>query len=749
MRSIATIKEIATATGLSRQRVSGRLNKLNCHFLWKTGKSGKEKHYFIAFLPEKYRIALAAKDATPVLGNPTDLAGQIGAEAARSILSARAEEKERLQIAKEQGLAAFERLPEQRKLEASARYYFLSMANNFVKAARFEIRRYALRSKVGDQAFVEAYNSGKVQVDADISAVIGSKTSYSTLKRIADNYQKYGIAGLAFNYHNPKRGSTALDDKQQDFVIGLMCDSPETTAKNLRRGLQGKFGADVPSVNVIGRFCKRWVQQNEDLWLYYTNPDAWKNKKMFAFGSASIHVERLNQLWEADSTPADVMLADGRHSIIGMIDVYSRRLRFLVSKTSRAASVVSLVRHCLIEWGVPEIIKTDNGKDYVSQHVIRVFAGLNIEQQLCTPFQGQEKPHIERAFKTFLHNIVEMMPNYIGHNVTDRKAIESRRSFAERIMNKDSDPVEMGMTSRELQKFCDEWVNFVYHHDRHDGLNGKKPIDMVRNWKEPIRRISELRALDMLLMPAPRDGGIRTITKKGVVVEGRHYQSGEFTGLVGEQVYVLLDPADLGTAYIYLEKDNGERTFLCPAIDPAWSGIDPAAFAVQARKHQDKVMREGRRELNKLAKQEGVQDAYANYVKFRKGQVENIVEMPTRAKNYTTNGLEEAGKAVTAIDAIRQEEATLETMNFALDLDDAPTIAPPTNKKAKVVLLLSDSDRYVQIRDRAKQEKTPLSEFDYDWLGDYYQSSTGKLYLKLEGDLRKKYGMVGKERAGL
>ena len=440
-----------------------------------------------------------------------------------------------MQIAKEQGLAAFERLPEQRKKEARARYSLLQMCNNFVEAARFEIRRYALRSKVGDKAFVEAYNSGKVQIDEDISAVIGSKTSYSTIKRIADSYYKHGIAGLAFNYHNPKRGSTELCDEQQDFTIAVMCRNPETSSKNIRRALQGKFGMDVPSVNVISRFRTRWVLQNQDLWLFYTNPDAWKNKKMFAFGSASIHVERLNQLWEADSTPADLMLADGRHSLIGMIDVYTRRLRFLVSKTSKAVSVVGLIRHCLIDWGVPEIIKTDNGKDYVSQHVVRVMHGLDIEQKFCTPFQGQEKPHIERAFKTFLHGLVELMPHFIGHNVTERKAIEARRSFAERVMNKDSEPVEMSLTSRELQKFCDEWVNFVYQYDRHDGLNGKKPIEMVRNWKEPIRRISEMRALDMLLMPAPRDGGMRTITKKGILVDGKHYQSGEFARICRQQ----------------------------------------------------------------------------------------------------------------------------------------------------------------------------------------------------------------------
>ena len=739
MRRTATTKELAQATGKTRQAVAKRLTKFGCSFLWQKGSAGNEKHYLVSFLPEDYRIAIAAEDATPVLGNPTDLAGAIGTEAAKEILAQRATEKEICQIAQEEGMAAFERLPESRKLEAQARYSFLQMCNGFVVAAGFEIRRYALRSKVGDKAFVAAYNAGKVTIDEAIREIIGTKTSYSTLKRIADAHYKRGIAGLAFGYHNPKRGSTALTDEQQDFTIAIMCRTPETSTKNVRRALQGRFGMEVPSLNIISRFRNRWVEQNQDLWLFYTNPDAWKNKKMFAFGSASVHVERLNQLWEADSTPADLMLSDGRHSIIGMIDVYSRRLRFVVSKTSKASSVVALIRQCLMDWGVPEIIKTDNGKDYVSNHVVRVLDGLQIEQQLCTPFQGQEKPHVERAFKTFLHGLVELMPNYIGHNVTDRKAIEARRSFAERIMKKESEPVELSMTSKELQAFCNQWVNFIYSHDNHGGLGGRKPIEMVRNWKQPIRRISEMRALDMLLMPAPRDGGMRSITKKGVAVDGKNFQSGEFAGHVGDRVYVLVDPTDLGTVYVYLQDENGDRKFLCPAIDPVWVGIDPARFAVMSRKHQSRIMKEGRRELNKNAKEQGTQHAYVDYLEMRKEQAGNVVEMPQKAVDYTTPELQEGAKAVEAISLIREDE---EGIDILINSSTGEVMEKQPEPKSKVVLLMSDSDRYVQIRDRVKEVDRKLTEMEYDWLGEYYLTTSGKMYKKLEGDLRQKVGMA-------
>ena len=737
----ATVSEIATIVGMTKQAVGKSLRRQGTRYIWKKGPGGNGKHYFASSMPENYRLALAAHDAVPDSETPYG-DGIIGAEAAREILAARAVESERRQIAKEDGMAAFSRMPEQRQAEAQARFTLLQVCDGFVKAAGFSIKRHALRSKRGDLAFVEAYNAGRIAVADEIRQIIGETTSYSTLKRIADAYHANGLAGLALNYHNPKRNCTALTDAQQDMVITMMCRNPHTSSHNILKGLQGKFGMDVPSASVIGRFRARWTAENNELWMFYTNPDEWKNKRMFAFGSASDHVERLNQLWEADSTPADLMLVDGRHSLIGMIDVYSRRLRLFVSKTSKATAVVALIRQCLIDWGVPEAIKTDNGKDYVSDHVVRVMHGLRIEQRLCTPFQGWEKPHIERTFRTFLHGLVELMPNFIGHNVAERKSIEARRSFADRVMNKDSEPVAVNMTAVELQKFCNEWTNFIYQHDAHGGLAGKKPIDMVRNWREPIRRINDYRALDMLLMAAPSDGGIRTIGKKGVQVDNRYYQSPEFAGYVGEKVFVLLDPADLGTVYIYLVNEYDERTFLCPAIDPKWVGIDPAGFANAARKHQDKVIREERKKLTKLCKAEGEQEAYEGYMQLRKEQVGKIMEFPGLVKEYSTPALGEAAKAVIAKVEMAEDERQFDQKLKAIEEEMAVNAKLVMNKEEKIVLLRSDADTYDQIRVQTKGRKRLLTQQEHDWLTEYYETNAGSMYRDLEGDLRDKIGVA-------
>ena len=190
-----------------------------------------------------------------------------------------------------------------------------------------------------------------------------------------------------------------MPDHMQQFIQAMLTDHPHVSIPDLRQAIKARFnGQNIPSNSALRRFVVRWKAENKSLLLFLTNPDEWKNRNMFAFGDASEKVDRLNQLWEFDSTPGDVMLTDGRHALIGVIDVYSRRAKLLVSPTSKAESIAALNRRAMLSWGVEENAKTDNGQDYVSKHMIRVFEDLEIRQILCDPFHPEQKPHIERVF---------------------------------------------------------------------------------------------------------------------------------------------------------------------------------------------------------------------------------------------------------------------------------------------------------------------------------------------------------------
>jgi transposase InsO family protein len=460
-------------------------------------------------------------------------------------------------------------------------------------------------------------------------------------------------------------------------------------------------------------------------------------------GDAAQQVDRLNQDWEFDSTPADVMLADGRHSLIGVIDVFSRRLKLLVSKTSRATAVAALIRAALLDWGVPETAKTDNGADYVSKHIVGVFSALQVEQILCPPFTPEAKPHIERAFKTFAHSFQELMPNYIGHSVAQRKDIESRRTFAERLGQADS-IVEINMTADELQRYCDRWCEAIYHQNVHRRLDGRTPAAVARIWRGTERRIEDVRALDILLAEAPDNNGIRTIGKKGVRVGNNEYIAAELAGLEGKAVRVKLDPADLGTIYLFDE----DGSFICVAQDPLRTGIDRAEVAARLHNLQKEKMSAAKKEAKKIARKQAVEQIHEEILQHRERQIANIVELPRPSIPYMTPALDEAARAAEAIQ--RNQRELDEIDELIAEADAGPELAgvslpameiSPKPAEPKVIPIFATmSDRYNWIKHR-ERSAPGLTRQEYDWLSEYYTSTGGRMYLQLEGDLRKRMGL--------
>ena len=55
--------------------------------------------------------------------------------------------------------------------------------------------------------------------------------------------------------------------------------------------------------------------------------------------------------------------------------------------------------------GVLEILRTDDGKDHTTRHIERVLLDMDIAHDLCAPFTPEQKPFVERVFRTFLHDM--------------------------------------------------------------------------------------------------------------------------------------------------------------------------------------------------------------------------------------------------------------------------------------------------------------------------------------------------------
>ena len=550
--------------------------------------------------------------------------------------------------------------------------------------------------------------------------------------------EREGVRRLAKTHEKRRpRNIIANNPKLQDFVLGMLYEFPHASAAEIERGLIARFGPEgtaedlsikLPCLRRIQVWLKSWKQTNARLLLAHTNPDAFKSKHKAAFGDAAAHITYLNQEWQSDGTKADLILNDGRrHTLNLTIDVFSRRLIFHVSRTSSSAAVASGFRKCLHSWGSPGTWKTDNGSDYKNAHMDRICVSLDILHELCDPFSPEQKPFVERAFKTFLHSHVEVLAGYIGHSVADRKAIESQKSFAARLFKKLMTPgevVEMNLSPEELQRICDQWAEHVYGNEPHAGLDGMSPNAKAAAYEGTIQRIEDERALDILLLPCPGGNGLRTVTKKGIRITSKqhgltikgHYIGPDLGILIGRRVLVRLDDTDLGRVYLS-DPESGE--YLGKATHPSWAGWSPEKIrdtAYAAARGQKADTSEQKKGWKAAAKRADVKDIGNEILETAARKASKAA--PTSAHEtiaHTTPHLEQAARVHTG-DLVppTPEEYAAEMAKYEPIQDQG--FVPPVEEH-ECAELWQDNHRSMQ-----KGQRFPDDEID--WMERYARSNS-------------------------
>ncbi len=575
---------------------------------------GGGKEYHISCLPEIARIQLA-------------------------VMTAPAAKKEVIKAEiNPQGLAEYAHIEGLAKNRIDAKLEILDAFKEFQKTLGFANTR-------ARYIFAEKYNAGEVAVaDWVKNTIIG--VSACTLRNWTEVLANKGISGLAGKYGS-RKGTGIIDTNEaiRNYILGAIYETPHISCKNIMRGLRARFketGDILPSYRTLQVWVKTWKEENEQLLTAVKNPDEWRSKYKSAAGSASESIVRLNQEWQFDGTPSDLLLADGKRcNIVGIIDVYSRRLSLSVCDRASAYAVGCATRKALLKWGVPETVRTDNGKDYVADYIKRVFAALNIEQIICPPFSPQKKPHIERAFRTFSHSLLEQLDGFIGHNVTERKDIEARRSFSQRLFNKD-ETIELRLTTKELQDFCDRWCENIYEREEHGSL-GMSPDEKAASYTGTVRRIADERCLDVLLAKPAGKNGIRVVSKKGISYEGGYYNAPELGGYEGQQIRVLLDEQDYGELYAF----DLDGKFICKAVSFENKGVSLEEVAAARSAVQKRTLKIKKDALRRIAKETNLKgNEMVNEVLMQAAEkAGKLTRLPSETVAYQTEQMAEAVKA--------------------------------------------------------------------------------------------------------
>ena len=704
-RARATVADIAAALRCGTRAVALKAARQGWAFEKVPGRGRPQKLFPVESLPEDVRSALALPDP----------------RAAREMLAGQSR-----QALRESGLARLAAAPSGRRDRAEARGLIVRAARGFAaKAGRGK--------QAGQEAFAAAYNADATDLEAWVRVEV-PRLSVSSIRRWSRALHQEGLGALAGRYGNRKGGGIIEGDAEvKDLILGMIVDHPHASAKLVMRALRAKFEVSRrPSYRSVQRYMQNWKTDNRQLHAAVTNPDIWRSHFQAAGGDAAEGVVALNQLWELDSTPGDVILADGaRHAIVGVIDVWSRRVKIHVSRTSRATAIAALLRKAVLDWGVPQIARTDEGADYTSRHMTRALLALEIEQDVCPPFTPEKKPFIERALGTFLHDLLELTPGFIGHDVAGRKAIEARRSFADRLMKRGQEPAELRMTPEELQEFCDTWCEAIYARDPHRGLGGQSPFERALGWSGPVARIADERALDILLAEAPGEDGWRTVVKKGIRVEGALYDAPELGGHEGTRVKVLFDDGDVGRVYVF----TSEGDFLCIAAAPEIAGVSRREVAVRRRAKQKAVVAEEKKALKAASKRAKTKDIAAEILRAAEREAAAVVAFPGRGETHQTPALDAAAEALagpvgTAELTPEQQavaDAAWEEMTAGDgDGDKVVALAPPAPEGARPYFA---TDREFAIWLMAHPEQQ--SAEDKAWLDERLSSNSFRLLIGL------------------
>ncbi len=662
-----TVEEVRQLTGQGETtvRLHIRTGKCVSRQVKADGAPGGKKYEIrLSSLPETAQKQYQKNQITQEITTESGKSGEI---AANKILLALQMTKEQEQANRLKGMKEAMGLTGKAAARDAAKHTIISAFKDWHRAqlqAGVKPKRQGQYGTAQLYQFCVAYNAGQIPVDEATQAVKPT-IDQTSLWRWMDKLKQGEHLGGAYG---KKKGCGKIDrnEDMKKAIVGLLAHTPHVSSKQIYNFVAAKFGGQAPSQRHVERWVANWKVTHAGLFLAHSNPDAWKNEQMVAYGSLTADVERINQRWALDSSPADLMLEDGRHQLLLSIDLFSRYPKFLVAKTSKAVAVASLLRRCILDWGKPDEIKTDNGQDYASLYVRRVCNFLDIEQNFSQPFSPWEKGTVERMFRTFAHGLFELLPGFIGHNVAEQQEIRARKAFSERLFKKDA-VVEVKMTAEALQVFCDRWVRDIYLHEHHAGL-GTTPFLKAQECRATASRIDDERVLDMLLAEAPGRDGVYTLQKKGLKIEKGWYFGPEMAlyPVKTEMRVLRLDNAGEVAVYAYDRPDDPLQAhaalpglhFVCVARCPERAGMSREEHrldAVKGKHGQTQQIQGGRKQLKQIIKESDATEAVAVIFEAAEAKHDNVHAFPKQSVQHGGAGIDAAREAVKALDAVKAQ----------------------------------------------------------------------------------------------
>ena len=330
------------------------------------------------------------------------------------------------------------------------------------------------KGKIGEAAFLEYINARKiccVKVTANklydwqrkfkkggLDALVDERDNNKTLK-----LEELGLAQLCVELILACKGMGKVDIT--NIYKSLNYHAIKNSLINFE-DFQGKKD-EVVSYEVVNRFVNNFLNKNKlvkNIILY--GEDGAVGRGLPALGVSNYAVNTINEVVEIDGSPLDLICSASelcdligwqnvsavfkdkdefesyvkewqkRYTIIALIDTYSGVATFHISETENSLAIARAVAKYIVRYGKPKVIKGDNGKAFKSEYMREVLGALEIEYKAVRAYSGWLKPYVERNFRALQHSFSANLAGFIGHNVSQRQAIEFFRSKKERRLKR-------------------------------------------------------------------------------------------------------------------------------------------------------------------------------------------------------------------------------------------------------------------------------------------------------------------------
>ncbi|MCV3482127.1 DDE-type integrase/transposase/recombinase [Campylobacter sp. CNRCH_2014_0184h] len=345
------------------------------------------------------------------------------------------------------------------------------------------------------------------------------------------------------------------------------------------------------SVKTLQNFIKNYYKDKPlEHCIITQGLDKAKSKFLPALGNQRELYDMKNMCWQIDSSPADFIVRDDetfepfRPHILSVVDVFSGMGVATLVKKSNSLSLIRLLWKAIDKFGKPDMIKGDNGKDYLSKDFQSLLDGLNITYDAAIAYAGEQKALVERRFGILQHAGISLFHGAIGSNLAKREAIEQKTPKKERHA-KD----EYGFTKKTNQKLLhtfNEACEFLEAEvikwnmskvRRKKGV--KTPLEL---WNSCDRAIVKISYEEFLFNAGNKE--LRVVGKKGINFEGRVYKSALMPS-VGTKVKCVQNIDNIKELFIY----DMMGKFICLALDESIAKLSKESFKILKKGYESEV----------------------------------------------------------------------------------------------------------------------------------------------------------------